>query len=122
MKTLLWLLAPVLFSSKPVTEPKSEKKIYYYFCWSKPAPPMASSGKATLLYTDIRKLEEEDAFFKAKAYEWGELVNKICANPNGCSSDLNYNTSYSINKGNFDNILQYYSDTSKFIIKKIDFQ
>jgi hypothetical protein len=122
MKTLLWLLLPMLFSSNPVTKSKSEKKAYFYFCWSKPKPPTASSGKATLLYTDIRKLEEEDAFFTAKAYEWGELVRKICVNPNGCASDLNYNTSYAINKGNFDNILQYYSDTSKFIIKKIDFQ
>lgn len=122
MKILLWLLLPVIFSSKPATKLTSEKKVYYYFCWSKPAPPMASSGKATLLYTDIRKLEEDDAFFKAKAYQWGEFVIKICANPNGCSSDLNFNTSYAVNKGNFDTILHRYGDTSKFIIKKIDFQ
>lgn len=121
MKTCLLLVSCVIvFAFAPAKGLPA--KTYFYYCVSKPVDNNTKE-KQTILYCGIRQIETEDlTFTKAKAKKWGDLVSTQCTSRAGCTSDFNYYPTREQAKTGYAQTLQDYSDTSKYILKKVKFQ
>jgi hypothetical protein len=125
MKTCLLLLGcVVVFAFVPAKGRPAER--IFYFCVSKPTSATNSNvqDKQTVLYSGVHQIETEDAAVtaKAKVKQWETWVSSHCANKTGCTSDFNYYHTREEAKTAYTQILQSFSDTSKFLLKKVKFQ
>lgn len=120
MKPLIFFLfgGLMLFSFRPLHE--YSKSTLYYFCISHSMYPQSIKGKQTILYTPVYKFEGEANDISKRVAAWGDYVRKVCENNLGCTSDLNtYPTFESANEQQA-KAKEYYSDTTKFILKKVE--
>jgi hypothetical protein len=97
-------------------------KEMYYFCTSRSMTTGAEQGKETVLLTSVKMLVAEEAYTKNMAKAWGSLVDKQCSNAGGCTSDFNYYPDETSARKQFDKAKARYSDTSRYVIKLIEFK
>lgn len=122
MKTCLLILGSlVIFAFAPAMDHPA--KTVFYFCVSKPVDHNTRE-KQTILYSGVHQLQTDDAAAatKVKAAQWGTWVSSRCASKAGCTSDLNYYTTREEAKTAYTQMLQTFSDTTKFLLKKVKFQ
>jgi len=121
MKTLLLICLTALISGSGNKEMHKELKTYYYFCNSHSMNRQQVVGKEYILYTKVKKIECEQEYFRKLTNEWGNRANADCKNSLGCTSDLNSYETFEAADNEFKKIEKRYSDTSKYIVKVLDF-
>jgi hypothetical protein len=67
------------------------------------------------------KVTVAEKFFSEKAAAWGEKVNIVCENKNGCSSDVNYYPTYDAAEAVQKKIYQRYWNPSRYVMKQVKF-
>jgi len=117
-QAVTWMFQMGTTNNNPAQD-QPEKKLYYYFCDSKPWSGKNLAPKSGILYTEVKKISCDEAAIRALTNEWANLVKSICTNANGCTSDLNSYTSYEEAKKQLDNMLRKYSDTVLYDCRKI---
>ena len=122
MKPLLILFFAAFLSYGFQATRESSRPVSYYFCISRSAYSQSAMGKQTVLYTPVYKFEDEKNDISKRTEAWAQYVKEVCENKLGCTSDLNYYTSFDSANEQFNKARAYYGDTSRFILKKIDFK
>jgi hypothetical protein len=96
----------------------TSRNYIYYYCHSR---TLNATGKTEIRISPVHAISVEDTAGWFPAREWGNWVRQ---NSDGkeATSDFNYYFSKAEAKKRFKNSMAFYSDTSKYILKKSDFR
>ncbi|MCG2613133.1 hypothetical protein LZZ85_02540 [Terrimonas sp. NA20] len=94
------------------------KNYIYYFCDSR---TMNSSGKKVVRISPLYAIPASDTAGWQPAHEWANWVNQE-AGETKVTSDFNYYFSKADAKKQLNNAVKRYSDTSKYVLKRVDFR
>jgi NAD+--asparagine ADP-ribosyltransferase len=114
MKIITLLLFPVLFTS---VWHNREETATYYFCASK-ARTVQPDGKVHVYYSEINKMENDEALIQKKLKDWERKPKAACENK--CTSDINTYPDAGWATKELNNFLKRYSDTSKYILTRVE--
>ena len=118
MKALILIGAILVLTSFSVVKEKQ----MYYFCTSRSMNPDAEKAKVQVLLTDVKPFVAEEGYTKVLATAWLNAVNSRCGNQQGCTSDFNYYPDEASAQKQFENAKNKFSDTSRYIVKIIEFK
>ncbi|MEP7196424.1 MAG: hypothetical protein ABI851_07865 [Saprospiraceae bacterium] len=118
---LLSFLFLTLFTLACGKESTNSKTTSYYFCYSHSWEPLDHSTVHNILYTDIQKIQNDEAILKDKTSEWSKFVKSQCKNIKGCTADLNYYYTAQEAETRMKELLEYYKDTEKYKLDKVKF-
>lgn len=121
MRMLLLISLAAICSNSGIKIEHELVKTYYYYCDSHSMNRQEVVGKEYILYSKVKKIECEQEYFRKLADDWGNKANKECKNSLGCTSDLNSYETFEAADKEFRKIEKRYSDTTKYIVKIIDF-
>jgi hypothetical protein len=116
MKVLYTLLITAI-ASIAISAFTTENYIYYY-CHSR---TLNTSGKTEIRVSPVYAIPAADTAGWMPGREWGDFVIEDC-NGKAATSDFNYYFSKADADMQFNNTMKYYSDTSKYILKRVDFR
>ena len=115
MKSLILLFTLFYFFTYSADSKKEEK--CYYFGISRPIK--SDSTFNTGFYFDIKDTTGAAIRSNKLSVKWREVVDKRCATPSGCTSDLNVYFTWEDAKKNFDNAFKIYAGNYK--LEKVPF-
>lgn len=73
------------------------------------------------MYTDLIEITCTETYFQNRAKMWGEFVNKLCSNANGCTSDLNYYSTCDKAYREFEKITKHSNEIQNTELIKVTF-
>ena len=121
MRVLFIICLAAMYSNTGSNATEEITKTYYYYCDSHSMNRQDLVGKEYILYSKVKKIDCEQGYFRKLADEWGNKANEECKNSLGCTSDLNSYESLEAAEKEFRKIEKRYSDTSRYIVKIVDF-
>jgi hypothetical protein len=120
MKTFCSVLLSAMFIFN-ATGQSGDPKTYYYFCVSRAWSGADTTRLQYVLYTDIKEITCDEAYFPERAKQWRALVDKECKNSPSCTSDVNYYPTRLAASERFEKMLKRYGDTTRYESHKLDF-
>jgi hypothetical protein len=110
-----------LLSFLPVS--RAEKTFFYFFI-SK-SGNTATDGtpiKYTILLSKIHQLSNTESVFREKAKQWQNWVDTRCVSKTRCVGDTNYYQTEEEAGKAYENFIEVYSDSSKYLVQHVDFR
>lgn len=114
---ILYTLLILATASIAISSFTIESHIYYY-CHSR---TLNSTGKVEIRISPVYFISAADTAGWKPAHEWGMWVTEDC-NGKAATSDFNYYFSKEDAEKQYNGSMRYYSDTSKYILKEVDFR
>ncbi len=113
----LYTLFIVATASIAISSFTDESHVYYY-CHSR---TLNATGKVEIRISPVYSVCAADTAGWKPGDEWGMWVNEDC-NGKAATSDFNYYFSKEEAETRYRGSMRYYSDTSKYILKQVDFR
>ena len=96
---------------------KSAPTEYYYFCDSRPV--VQSGVKQLILFTPVKKIVCEPAGFERLTKAWTDRVAELRQGLPAGTSDLNYYPRQAFADSVFQELKDYYKDSTKYTVRVI---
>jgi hypothetical protein len=74
-----------------------------------------------IFYTTVKKIVCEESKIDSLSGKWSGKVHMDCQNQGGCTSDLNTYETHADADTQYNNMLKYYHDTTRYVLQKQDF-